>query len=430
MLNDSSVGAVADARWSDAFVRPLFDSYCFDRIPATIEHALTGHAPGQVLPPAVWSGLPQRYERVIFLLIDAFGWRFVERYRRKFPLLREIFANGVVSKLTSMFPSTTAAHVTCVHTGMPVGRSGVYEWYYYEPAVDAVISPLLFSHAGDVRRETLCRAGIRPADIFPAENFYSHLATKGVRSVVFQDKKYATSSYTRHVCRGAERVPYRNVRRGLDALRAAVTEDCERADGRRSYYFFYIDGFDARCHTAGPNAPELDDLARQLFSEIDERLVRPLLGKAPATALLAAADHGQVEVDPSRAIYLDEAWPEITAHLLTTRQGTPIVPAGSARDFFLHLRPDALETVRDQLRRELAGKAEVHRVDDLEAAGFFGPEVSARLRDRIGNLVVLPFPNESVFWSGNGRFRHGFRGHHGGLTPEEMETVFLALPLG
>ena len=47
----------------------------------------------------------------------------------------------------------------------------------------------------------------------------------------------------------------------------------------------------------------------------------------------------------------------------------------------------------------------------------------------LGSVVVLPYRNESVYWLGDGRFRQEFRGHHGGLTAEEMETVFLALPL-
>ena len=54
----------------------------------------------------------------------------------------------MVEKLTAQFPSTTAAQITTIHTGQTVGEHGLFEWNYYEPVLDAVIAPLLFSFAG------------------------------------------------------------------------------------------------------------------------------------------------------------------------------------------------------------------------------------------------------------------------------------------
>ena len=45
-------------------------------------------------------------------------------------------------------------------------------------------------------------------------------------------------------------------------------------------------------------------------------------------------------------------------------------------------------------------------------------------------LVVLPNAGESIWWYERGRFEQRFRGHHGGLTAEEMLVPFAALPLG
>ncbi len=123
MINQQSVEAVAAAQWSTSFVRPLYESYSFARIPQTITNLLTG-GEGPGLPGNVLSDLPHRYDRVVLLFVDAFGWRFWEQYRGDLPVLRHIAQVGVVSKLTSQFPSTTAAHVTCIHTGLPVAQSG------------------------------------------------------------------------------------------------------------------------------------------------------------------------------------------------------------------------------------------------------------------------------------------------------------------
>jgi hypothetical protein len=71
----------------------------------------------------------------------------------------------------------------------------------------------------------------------------------------------------------------------------------------------------------------------------------------------------------------------------------------------------------------LEGKADVVRVDSLIEEGYFGPEVSTRFRERVANLVILPYRYESVWWYEKGRFEQLFYGHHGGLTAQEMETV-------
>src|SRR5579862_3769938 len=160
MINTASVQALNDAKFSQSFMRPRYDSYCFANIPATIEFLLTGKQQ-EMLPLDVFSGLPTRYDRVILFFIDAFGWCFFERYAEKYPFLKTALNQGSVSKLTSQFPSTTAAHVTCIHSGLNVGQSGIYEWNYYEPLVDDIISPLFFSYARDkISRDTLKRSGI------------------------------------------------------------------------------------------------------------------------------------------------------------------------------------------------------------------------------------------------------------------------------
>ena len=148
MLNQASIDKVGKSGFSSSFCKPLYDSYCFSRIPATIEYLLTGKKL-LTLPKDCLQVQDHPYDMVVLFFIDGFGWTFFEKYQDKYPFLFRFVKEGIVSKITSQFPSTTAAHVTTINSGEEVGQTGVYEWFYYEPIVDRMIAPLLFSYAGD-----------------------------------------------------------------------------------------------------------------------------------------------------------------------------------------------------------------------------------------------------------------------------------------
>src|SRR5689334_12767592 len=126
MINQRSVQTVNDSNLNEYSGKPLYGSYSFANIPATVEYLLT-RAGTSGLPIDVLGDLPKQYDKVILCFVDAFGWRFLERYADKYPFLKRFFDQGVVSKLTTQFPSTTSAHTITIHTGLPNGISGIYE---------------------------------------------------------------------------------------------------------------------------------------------------------------------------------------------------------------------------------------------------------------------------------------------------------------
>jgi hypothetical protein len=100
-----------------------------------------------------------------------------------------------------------------------------------------------------------------------------------------------------------------------------------------------------------------------------------------------------------------------------------LIPAGSARDMFLYIHDDMLDEAQSFLAKRTGGKADVVKTESLIADGYFGDEVSSRFRERVGNLIILSYRYESVWWYEKDKFEQKFYGHHGGLTPQEMETV-------
>ena len=81
---------------------------------------------------------------------------------------------------------------------------------------------------------------------------------------------------------------------------------------------------------------------------------------------------------------------------------------------FLHVEdPD---TVVAELAERLGDRARV-----CLAAELF-PTAGPRLRERLADVCVLPAPGRMVGLQAFASYERSFKGHHGGLTPEESET--------
>ena len=366
------------------------------------------------LAPEGFAALPQRYRKVIFLFIDSFGWSFFQRHREHLPFLRRFVEHGSVSQITSQFPSTTAAHVTTLYTGQPVGRHGIFEWHVYEPKLDAMIMPLPFSYSGERTPETLQNSGVPAESFLPVNWFVEDLARHGVASYLSQFTGFAYSTYSRIIGRGASVAPHKTLPEAL----ANMSWTLQRHGGQ-AVYFLYFGQVDTISHDYGPTSAQVDVEIEACF-DVLERWFQRDAGCLPAdTLLLLSADHGQVATDPATTLYLNQQpeFRKLQPMLRTTRQGRLLTPAGSCRDMFLYIKPQALEDAQVLVANMVGERAVVRRVADLIEAGFFGPlPVSDTFLGRVGNLVILPYEGEAVWWYEKDRFEQRFRGHHGGLT--------------
>src|SRR5262249_6069749 len=136
---------------------------------------------------------------------------------------------------------------------------------------------------------------------------------------------------------------------------------------------------------------------------------------SPETLYLFFADHGHVYGDVQATYYINERVPELAQWLAVSPSGNPIYPNGSPRDMFLRVKPErrreALELLRDHLREI----ALVMPVDDALVQGLFGPKaVAPELRQRLGDILILPYLGHFVWWQERGLLQNRFYGHHGG----------------
>jgi len=389
------------------FVKPKYDKSGFAGIPANIRDYCTS----------------EEYDAVVFFLVDGFGWRFFEKFQES-PFLKRLTKNGRVEKVTSQFPSTTAAHITTIHTGMPVGKSGVYEWYYYEPQLDRIIAPLLFSYAGDNERDTL-KGDIKARKLYPKQTLYQELESLGVESHVFGSREYTPSTYSNIVMKGAELHSFKTLPEALVNLGSLL-----QSSMAPTYVNLYVDTIDSLCHKYGPTALQTESEIEAFLLVMEHFFTRVFYGEKKVLFLMTT-DHGASEVDPQTTVFLnrDKLFKGIERFIKRNQAGDLLVPAGSARDMFLYVKDDLLDEAQDFLAKRLGGKAEVVKCAWLMENGYFGPEISPQFRARVGNLVILPYRYESVWWFEKDKFEQRFYGHHGGLTPQEMEIPLFILEI-
>ena len=299
-----------------------------------------------------------------------------------------------------------------LHSTLPVAEHGMYEWFVYEPALDRMICPLMFSFAGDHDRGTLATAGrFAPPGCFPAVTpLMAGLAMRGVECHAFQSAAYTPGVATDLALHGSTVHPFsnpspasrRSPRCSLDPARCLPSSTSTPSTPSAT--------------SLGPDSPEFDAEIVELLDGL-ERLCR----QSSTRALIVTADHGMTAIDPATTVYVNREWPELTDHLKRGADGGVLAPGGSARDLFLHVRDDA------DPRRWLRGSSRCWAT----APTSISPTAAGRRCVRPSTLrrgcasesatcVVLPHAGESVWWYERGRYEQRFRGHHGGASADEM----------
>lgn len=416
MRNANSIDQVNKSRIRGLTI-PLYDSYCFSNICGTIKDLFNINSDKR-LPGDVTQNSNVRPNKIVFFLLDAFGWCFYDKYKAHSKFLCEIEKTGVVSKLTSQFPSTTTAHVTTALSGESVCEHGLYEWFYYEPKADDIITAFLFKEARNSYNGSLRSKNIKPDDFIPQKSFFKELLHHGIKSTVYQPGYINNSAYTRYTCRDANLRGYYT----YEELFKSLSNDLLKNDDKE-YFYIYIPDIDSIAHEKGNKSEEFKIVIDNLFKNLDG-FYEEGKDKFSNTAFIISADHGQIDIDLKNTYYINKLIPDIDKYLKKNKNNDIMSPAGYCRDLFLHVEEKYLLALKTILEKELHKIAEVYLFEELKDKGLFGLP-SEKLLERVGNLVILPKENNTVWWYEKGVFEVTFPGMHGGASKEEMEIPFL-----
>ena len=207
MINKESLKEVNNSKIGE-FTVPLYDTYCFSNIVETIKD-LFGIENTKGLPINAIKGHKET-NKVIFFLVDGFGWKFYERTRGKSKFFKSIDKEGIESKLTTQFPSSTSGQIPTILTNKSINEHGIVDWYYYEPKVDDNIVAFLFKNSFEKGNENLKIKGYKPEEFLIKESFFSELKKCDINSMAYQPKNLNGSTYSKYMFRYSSLIGYDN----------------------------------------------------------------------------------------------------------------------------------------------------------------------------------------------------------------------------
>jgi hypothetical protein len=417
MINEGPLARFAPL--GGGLLKPIYADYSFANIANTIEQLLTGAARTPLLPPDCFGGSYPHPRKVVTFFIDAFGWAFWKAHAGKFRTTRTVVEKGVLTPISALFPSTTAASVSTLNLGVLPSAHALYEWNIYIPAYGETIQSLAFSPLGRRHGQDACLLkGYDPGKLLEVhETVHQRLAHHGVRSVQFSGRSYAGSAYNTVASAGADVIRHGTLAEALVQLKTMLEQSQDKA-----WLGFYWASIDTVAHIYGPgtsfHAAEIAGFWSTfdaVFRDVD----------SPDTLYLFFADHGQIYSDVRQTLYLNKHFPEIADCLAVGPTGTPIYPNGAPRDVFLHVRRERRDDVLRTLEKGLDGVALVLPIDDALDRDLFGPgPIGPELRRRLGDILILPFDGRFIWWQEQGVMGNAFNGHHGGLAADELISAF------
>lgn len=414
MINYKSIDCVNKSKYKN-FTVPLYDSYCFSNINGTIKE-LFNIKSERKLPMDVLNKNHFENNKVIFFLVDAFGWCFYEKYKEYSKFLKAIEENGVVSKITSQFPSTTTAHVTTALSDERVDEHGLYEWFYYDKQADDIVTAFLFNRSRDKEIGTLENCNIDIKEFLPKGSVFKILKENGIKSKIYQPSYINDSIYTKTMGNFSNIIGYKSYEDLFKNLSLNLKDD-----NKKEYIYVYLPEIDSIAHENGCESKEFYNQMIKFLKALDEFYFE--IKECEKISILISADHGQIETDLNNKRYLNKIIPNIDDLLVKNSKGYNL-PGGYCRDLFLKVKEESLNECKTLIEDKLKDEVEVLTYEELIKYRFF-KEGSTRLKERCGNLLLLPKEKNNIWWYEKGVFEIICKGVHGGASKEEMEIPFL-----
>jgi len=352
---------------------------------------ITNIVPAVLGHPAIGSGwIPEDVlaaRQVGLLLIDGLGWHQLQRCAALAPTLMGMEGRSI----HTVAPSTTAAALTSISTGVPPGEHGIVG-YRIHLGTETLNALRWTTENGDARSRVQPREFQR-SDVFLGQD-----------PVVVSPTEHARSGFTEAHLDGTQYT-------GYPAPSALVEEFCGALNRGDRFVYGYYDKLDRIGHEFGQRGHFETEM------RFVDHLVASILDRLPAgAALIITADHGQVHTGDQQLQLRDDV-----------RRATRTT-SGEARFLWLHAKAGRSEELAALAKEAHDDDAWVLTRDEVVAQGWLGPMVTPDALGRLGDVAVAAKGVAAFVEEGDRTAR--LIGRHGSLTAAEIDVPLLSIVSG
>lgn len=353
---------------------------------------------------------PGDYDNIILIVVDGMGYEFINRQSPN------ILTENIMSRLTSVFPTTTASAVSSFLTGEAPLQHALTGWYMFFKELGVCGLPLPFTSRYDSRE--FRDFELKTSDILNFENIFNRLE---IPYVIVTPEKTINSSYSNHCFGEKHKSGYKEPSDFFSVLKSEIFKNGKYKDPNHLFpgkmIYAYYPFLDECAHINGMNSNE----SVQIFQDFSQRIESVINEtKGQKNLFLITADHGLVDIEPQNKRYLKD-YPDLSACLTLPLCGEARVP-------YCYVRPGKTIEFKNRIHDYFGDICRLMPLEEAVTANLYGMgSANPRFFDRVGDFI-LHFKEQYVLidYVLNEK-QHNFKGYHGGLSEEELYVPLICI---
>ncbi len=340
-------------------------------------------------------------KNVVVIILDGFGYNLLEKYYNgKLPFFKEV----LLSKITSVFPSTTAAAITSIYSGKLPAEHGVIGWALYFKEYFKI-----FEYLPVKDKSTGKELSLKIYDYFKLLKPDSLIrkianANPDLNITYITPKKLKGTPYNNIIAQGSNVKGFKKEKVMLKKISKALSNN------KRNFVIAYSTNPDSLEHVHGTRSKVIE----KFLTDLDKDFRQFYANLPKDTSVIITADHGLTDLDKFYIINEDR---DLYNSLIL-----PPFPESRFVSFFV--KPH-----KEKIFKNAFFKYENDFIlfdrEEFITFGFLGDaDYHYKIDDFLGNYIAIAIGNKGFRYLYRQKEDKNitFKAHHSGITKDEMEV--------